>query len=260
VAQGDGTVTVRTSSGHVSTERLASSYIDDNLPAGRYATLEVSDTGAGIRETDMSRVFDPFSTKRPGRGLGLSVVLGIVRGHRGAIEVSSSPDRGTTFRALLPCSGAPTVAVGSAALPVASSEPALPEGPRTVLVVEDEPMVREVVRASLELEAYEVLEADSGQRAIELLRAHAAEIDLVLLDLTMPGLSGKETLVALRRIKPDVPVLVTSGYCESDAASHFVGEPIGGFLQKPYTPGDLHRAVRSVLGAGAGSSPRTPTP
>jgi two-component system, cell cycle sensor histidine kinase and response regulator CckA len=212
------------------------------LPPGRYVYLEVRDNGCGMDEATKARIFDPFfSTKFTGRGLGLAAVSGIIRGHRAAIMVSSAPGKGSSFTVLFPA------AVRAAAEPAAQARiPAL-QGAGTILVVDDEQVVREMAKRSLERHGYTVLLADSGLAAIDLFRRHPGEIALVVLDLSMPNMNGEEALPELRKIRPDVKVVVSSGYSESEAMTVFQGQRVSGFMQKPYTSRGIAEKVQACL-------------
>jgi len=209
------------------------------LPPGRYVTLEVHDDGVGMDEALLSRIFEPFfTTKSTGRGLGLAATQGIVRGHRGGLRVVSAPGAGTTFTLLFPAS-------------LESSDErraATSTSPRdVVLVVDDEESVREVINSVLEAAGFDTLVAGDGSAAVQLFRENGAEIGLVLLDLSMPGLSGERTFEELRRLDPTVRVLLSSGYSEAEATRRFVGRGLAGFIQKPYRPEQLVDAVRRAL-------------
>jgi two-component system cell cycle sensor histidine kinase/response regulator CckA len=213
---------------------------------GRYGLLSVSDDGVGMDESVRQRMFEPFySTKEAGRGtgLGLSIVYGIVSRHGGHIEVSSEPGRGTTLRILIPLIEADEEAdVGS---PGAGS---WPQGTgEVVLVAEDDEMIREFTETLLNSLGYRVLTTPDGQSAVETFRRKGREIDLVLLDMMMPGKNGKETCEEIRGIRPDVKVLFASGYPEDMIESRGLAVEGVDFLRKPFPPGDLARKLREIL-------------
>jgi PAS domain S-box-containing protein len=210
---------------------------------GELVFLEVSDTGIGMDTGTLQRIFDPFfSTKFTGRGLGLAAVMGIVESHHGHVRIRSAPGEGTTFRILFPA--VPDSAdVGPPRVSATQWR-----GQGTVLVVEDEEGVREVVRRMLERLGFEVITAEDGIAALERLEAHQGAFAAVLLDLTMPRMTGQEALHEIRRLRPDVPMVLMSGYTEQEVASKLLDSAGGatGFLQKPFLPEDLTSVLRDV--------------
>jgi two-component system cell cycle sensor histidine kinase/response regulator CckA len=238
-----GVITVATGRVHVDRAYLETTFVDEGLSEGDFAFLEISDTGSGMDAATQARIFDPFfTTKTSGLGLGLAAVLGIVRGHHGALKVYSEPDHGKRFRLLLPSTEAAV-----AADPWASPSPKPWRGSGTVLVVDDEPMVRDVAKAILHRLGLDVVLAGTGDEAVQRYAADPDNIDLVLLDLTMPGLSGAETFRQLRQIRPDAAVVLMSGYSEEEASSRFVGKGLAGFIEKPFSTQGLVEAIRDVL-------------
>lgn len=243
-AMGDkqGTITVSTGVVEVDDAKSAELRLQEGLPLGTYVYLNVTDDGCGMDDLTKAKLFDPFfTTKFTGRGLGLAAVQGIIRGHRGAINVDSKPDCGTTFQVLFPASERQ---VKPAAEPEPSSH--LPIRTGTVLVVDDEDLALSVAQKGLERAGFSVLAVRDGREALEVFHAKKEQIDVVLLDLTMPYLSGAEVFQEMRRIQADVRVVVTSGYNEQEATSRISGTGFAGFIQKPYTPQAL---VAKVSGA-----------
>jgi two-component system cell cycle sensor histidine kinase/response regulator CckA len=215
-----------------------------NLPKGDYLKLEVSDTGAGMTPEVRTRIFDPFfTTKSTGHGLGLAAVQGIVRGHFGAINVASSLGQGTRFQVLLPCIDQPARLFRDIVAP-ASAEAGSVTG--TVLVVDDEDTLRLAVSKMLRKEGFSVIEAIDGSAAVDLFGANEREIGVVLLDLTMPGMTGREVLEELRRIRPDVKVILTTAYNKDSALAAIGGQQGCAFIRKPYQLNDLVNLVRDA--------------
>ena len=211
-------------------------------PHGGRVVLEVSDTGPGIDAKTMPLIFEPFfTTKGVGRGMGLAAIRGIVDNHGGEIRVASREGEGTTCSVLLP----PSVVPAASEPPSTEGQPA---GAGRVLLADDEEDVRAVVHAMLETLGYEVIEARDGLEAVEIFRRRATEIDLVILDLVMPRLTGEAALGEIRRIAPAVPAILVSGYDESGRIHEIVAAGFGGFLQKPFRRQDLGMKVRELLG------------
>ncbi|MFQ5767693.1 MAG: response regulator, partial [Acidobacteriota bacterium] len=215
-------------------------------PQSGYLCLEVTDTGCGMDQETRDRIFDPFfSTKFTGRGLGLAAVMGIVRGHGGSIDVRSQPGHGTTFTILLPAGGTPLPSEARAeALGPVQARVA---GQGTILVADDDPAIREIARLILERSGFEVLAAGDGQEAVDLFRQEGTRIDSVLLDMTMPGLDGKEALQQIHDVDPTARIILMSGYSAGDVTDRFPGDELAGFLQKPFRAVELIEKVRSVL-------------
>jgi len=221
-------------------------YPNETLPPGPYVFIEVTDTGPGIPAEIRDRIFDPFyTTKFIGRGLGLPVVLGIMRSHKGAIQVESLPGHGTTFRVFFP----------EAHLPAQAARPATPGpapvdwsgGGRLMLLVEDDPTVLDTGAKLLSGLGFKVLCASDGQHAIHLFRAQAANIAGIILDLTLPHIDGAHALTEFRAIRANVPVIVSSGHSESVVMERFAGLKLDGFLPKPYTLEGLRNTLCQVL-------------
>jgi len=239
-----GVVTISTGAMECSADYLSENYVNETLEPGLYVYLEVSDTGCGIDRESQQRIFEPFfTTKFTGRGLGLSAVLGIVRAHKGALRVYSEVGRGTTFRALFPASS------GTAESVEAPGETRAWRGKGTVLLVADEETIRAVSGKMLRRLGLHVLIAEDGRRAVDMYRDHQSDIDLVLLDLTMPHMNGEEAYRELRRIDPNVCVVLASGYSENDVAARFAGKRLAGCLQKPYTLAKLRGVLSGLLPA-----------
>jgi two-component system cell cycle sensor histidine kinase/response regulator CckA len=237
-----GTVSVETGEMHCD-----AAYLTDGVPSGagtpgRYVFLEVRDTGCGIETANLPRIFDPFfTTKFTGRGLGLPAVLGIVRGHHGAIKVTTAPGQGTTVRVLFPAFEREERADSPA------QDPSLWRGSGTVLVVDDEEGVRKLAKAMLERLGFTVRLASDGMEAVEIFGANPADISCVLLDLTMPRMGGAETFRALRALAPEIRVILSSGYLIDQATEGFGSHGLSGFVQKPYQLNALSQVMKAAL-------------
>jgi CheY-like chemotaxis protein len=235
-----GEVWVRTGCMQADADTLLDAHGVARPEPGEYVYLEVSDTGIGMDEEQQHRVFEPFfTTKETGRGLGLAAVLGIVCAHRGVIRIESAPGAGTIFRVLLP-------SAARAAHTSAAPDPSLAAGARaaSVLVIDDDEAVLELAREVLERAGHRVLTASTARAGIALFRERSAEVDAVVLDLALPG---SPALAALRAIRPEVPIVVASGYDRASADSRLGDATPVGFLHKPYEPSELLGLVRAAL-------------
>ena len=239
-----GVIAVRTSVTRLDEPWQPDTYLDQKLPPGTYVALEVSDTGCGMDRQTRAKLFDPFfTTKFAGRGLGLAAVLGIVRGHKGAIQVKSKRGKGSTFLIVLPC----LAGVARGAAPAKGEAPETWQGSGTILVADDEEGVRNVARRMLERAGFTILTAADGQEAVEIFAENHNEIVAVLLDMTMPRKSGEDAFAEMHRTRPDVPVILVSGYSEEEATERFAGKGLAGFIQKPYESAALVKKFRRAL-------------
>jgi CheY-like chemotaxis protein len=217
-----------------------------NSREGNYVKLEVSDTGPGITREAQARIFEPFfTTKFAGRGLGLAVVQGIVRAHKGEIELASAPGSGTTFKVFWPSSNQPPEAFRAAVPAVVSTRNTCVHG--TVLVVEDEVVLRLSISKILRKEGFTVIEAGDGSAAIDLLSDLNRQIDVILLDMTLPGTPSGTVVTEAGRLRPGVKVLLTSAYCREMAGQASEVTQIHGFIRKPFRLHDLVDLLRKTV-------------
>jgi CheY-like chemotaxis protein len=215
-------------------------WVDENLTGGLYVYLEIADSGCGMNRETMVKLFDPFfTTKFTGRGLGMAAVLGIVRGHKGAIKVYSEVNKGTTFKILLPASGKPTDQLSGGSLTDDW------HGCGTLLLVDDEEAIRSIGSEMLRELGFTVITADDGREAVAAYRANPG-IKAVILDLTMPHMDGEQCFRELRQLDPGVKVILSSGYNEQEVTEKFIGKGLSGFIQKPYTSSVLKQALRAL--------------
>jgi signal transduction histidine kinase/CheY-like chemotaxis protein len=245
-------VHVRTGARHMTRAELSSALLGHELHEGEFVYLEVSDRGTGMDSETVARVFDPFfTTRKLGRGLGLSAVLGVVRRHRGAIAVRTRLGHGTTFTVFIPVPTTiqrkriavkPQETTGAASSPTASNN-------GVALLVDDEAPVRRVCKSMLECLGFEVITANSGEEAVAVASRRVQSLGLVILDLTMPGMDGVQTLQRLREIRADLPVIISSGLDRLNVQERFGGGHSGAaFMRKPYTFSDLREKVAQVQG------------
>jgi PAS domain S-box-containing protein len=243
-ADENGTVIVTTGLQNVDECSVQGTLAGSQLAPGLYVALHVHDNGCGMDEATLARIYDPFfTTKFMGRGLGLAAVQGIVRGHKGALKVSSRPGRGTMFKVLFPVGGR-------------SAHPARPETApfllaldRLVLVVDDEEIIRRTAKSMLERQGYTVVLAKNGQEGVELFSALGERVSAVLLDMTMPVMSGMEAIGLLKDIDPTAKVILSSGNAEAEVLRKFKGTGLSGYIQKPYTSRMLAEKIKQILEA-----------
>jgi PAS domain S-box-containing protein len=236
-----GFVAVRTRELSATEQDLRGTLSSTRPRPGKYIALEVSDNGSGMDAATQERIFEPFfTTKFTGRGLGLSAVLGIVGSYHGALSVESQVGVGTKFRVLLP------VTVKAPAAPPPSPARDL-RGSGTVLIADDEPLVRSLARSTLERSGYSVLVAGDAMEAVEIMQKSGKDIGAIILDVTMPGMTAEEAFQRLKGIRPDVPVVLSTGHSETETAIRFAGAGLAGFLQKPYTASQLAEKIRTAM-------------
>jgi two-component system, cell cycle sensor histidine kinase and response regulator CckA len=244
-----GSVLVSTGFQAVDQAYIETTSAPKHLQPGPYVYLEVHDTGMGMDAETQAHIFEPFfTTKVKGRGLGLSAVLGIIHSHKGAIKVYSQPGKGSTFKILLP-------SVEPALQAAPSVQQALRRGTGTILVVDDEEVVRKVAKAALELYGYSVILANDGKEALDIFHQRDSGIDLVLLDLIMPNMGGEETYRQLKLRQPDLRVILSSGYSDTQAQARFAGKGLASFIKKPYTAAALREIVQRAMNTKHDSLP-----
>jgi PAS domain S-box-containing protein len=243
IGERSGVISVTVGLAHCESEYLQGCFGSDRLQPGDYVYVEIADTGHGMDKSTMDRIFDPFfSTKFTGRGLGLAAVLGIMRGHGGAIKVYSEPNRGTTFKLLFPASE-----IEANKLQAKVATPAAYHASGKILLADDEDTIRNLGRRMLQRAGFEVIVAADGREAIEKFISERDGITLVILDLTMPHVDGEACYREMRRLKPDVKVIMSSGYNEQEIVNRFAGRGLSGFVQKPYTTEELLVKIRAAL-------------
>jgi CheY-like chemotaxis protein len=238
---GEGKIELRASSQTLDAAQLANLHYNNTATPGRFAVLEVADSGPGIDREDAAHMFDPFfSTKFTGRGLGLASVLGIVQSHRGALHVQTQLGQGTCFKVALPLA----TALRATERPLLQRPSDPWGGSGRVLLVDDDSTVRSVVAKLITSFGFDVTDADGGERALELLREAEPPFKLVVLDWMMPGVSGSQVLKALRVLQPQLPVILISGYSAEDLAAY---DECVLCVQKPMTRKQLQDAMATLL-------------
>ncbi len=241
LGENGGEITIRTDDRELDRESLKDLLLGEAMAEGRYVVLEVADTGCGMEKEVLDKVFDPFfTTKFTGRGLGLAAALGIARGHKGGIRITSEPGKGSVFQVLLPTSEPPP-AKASVPEPIENGW----SGAGKILLVDDEEVVRTIGSELLKELGFTTVLAESGAEAIETFKANR-DLRAVILDLTMPGMDGEECFRELRQIDPEVKVVMSSGFSEQDVVQKFPGKELAGFIQKPYTLKALKEVMRKV--------------
>ena len=243
-----GIISISTGVIEVNKDYFDDTVLIEDLKSGYYSYFEVGDTGCGMDKETQSKIFDPFfTTKFTGRGLGLAAVLGIVRGHKGSMKVYSEVNKGTNFKVLFPCDLNPKEIIKEKK-EINSCENNLLSGEnKTVLIVDDDEHVRVLAKMILEEKNFTVLLAEDGREGIKVFKKHFKSINLVILDLTMPHVGGKEAAGIMLKIHPDAKILMSSGYNEQDIMAQFNGRGLSGFLQKPFGPTALCDKISEVL-------------
>ncbi len=246
--EGAGDIWISTSRVHCTRRDLNTALLGEACQPGDYLALDVDDSGCGMAPETLGRIFEPFfTTKVLGRGLGLAAVLGIVRGHHGALQVESQPGQGTRFRILLP---AQDVVPEVPADPPSGETPVQWQGSGTILVVDDEELLRVLLRQTLERHGFQVILAQDGQEAVRLFQA-TPRLDMVLLDLRMPRMNGIETAGAIRCLDSAIPIVLMSGNQDCDLARADADLDLQGFLQKPFRTRELRELLQRLLGGRA---------
>jgi PAS domain S-box-containing protein len=246
-----GHVTIKTGQMYCDEAYLSQSRLQEKPSPGLFVFLEVTDTGCGMDAETQRQLFDPFfTTKFWGRGLGMAEVNGIVKSHHGAIMVDSEPGKGTTIRTLFPAAKKPQANPVQSTATMETTKPPPDEvnGRKTILVIEDEEPVRGMLLMRLNNLGYNTIAAADGEEGVSVFSAHSNEIDLVLLDFLMPRMNGVEAFEKLINIKPDVKVILSSGYTEDDVWKSFLGKRPAGFLNKPYKAEAVKDELDRLLG------------
>jgi len=241
IGEKSGVISITTGCMDCDSSYLKDVWLDENIRPGLYVYLEVADTGCGMTKETMKNMFDPFfTTKFTGRGLGMAAVLGIIRGHKGAIKVYSELGKGSTIKILLPASDKPQELFNG------SAHESEWRGSGVILLVDDEETIRGIGREMLTELGFEVITAKDGREALEIFKKNMS-IATVILDLTMPHMDGEQCFRELRRLAPELKVIISSGYNEHEVTQKFVGKGLAGFIQKPYKLSTLRDVISKIL-------------
>jgi PAS domain S-box-containing protein len=242
IGNNTGVIAISTGSMECTRDYLQSTWLDENLEEGYYVFIEVADTGSGMSEETLNRIFEPFySTKFTGRGLGMAAVLGIVRGHKGAIKIYTELGKGSTLKVLIPASTVPATKVKV----INESTPLKEQG--LALLIDDEETVLNIGKEMLAEFGFDVVTAKDGAEGLKIFEQQHSQIRFVLMDLTMPNMDGEEAFREFRKIDPKVKVIICSGYNEQEVSQKFVGKGLAGFLKKPYMLNELQIAIQRLL-------------
>jgi PAS domain S-box-containing protein len=243
IGEEQGVINVSLACTEIKAGQSAKDHNGQIIPAGQYLCLEVADSGCGMSDEIRQRIFEPFyTTKFTGRGLGMSALLGIIRAHKGALQLESRPGQGTTFKVYLP------VKIGAAGEELSQQETLSDwKGSGTILLVEDEPQIRMFARELMQGLGFSVIEAANGKEALELYQQNSADITLVVADMGMPVMDGYEMFRELKKLDPKLPIIISSGFGESDIGSKIPGEAIAGMINKPYNLEHLREVLKGVV-------------
>ncbi len=241
IGEKSGVIAITTGCMDCDKNYLKDVWLNENIKEGLYIYLEIADTGCGMDKETLAKLFDPFfTTKFTGRGLGMAAVLGIVRGHNGAIKVYSELNKGTSFKILLPASDRPAEIFND------SSQYDEWQGSGKVLLVDDEETVRGIGKEMLQELGFTAVTANDGREAVAIFKCDP-EISFVILDLTMPHMDGEQCFRELKLIDPGAKVIMSSGYNEQEVTQKFAGKGLAGFIQKPYKLSVLKEAIRKMI-------------
>ncbi|KAA0887962.1 response regulator [Oryzomonas rubra] len=243
IGEAQGEIDVMLTKTSVDADQPEKDHLGRVIPVGTYACLEVTDNGCGMNEETQHKIFEPFfTTKFTGRGLGLSATLGIITGHDGALQLFSQPGNGTIFKVYLPAQDKDSTIES-----IRHITPASWRGSSTILLVEDEDQVRLIAKKILNQFGFTVIEAVNGKEALELYRRNPATIDLVMTDIGMPIMNGYELFFELKKLQPDLPIIISSGFGDMDIGSKIPPEEVAGIISKPYSPARLQEMLKSIF-------------